>query len=276
MLPQTIGSFTIDGLLHKSPGCTTYRGHQTGVGRKVVVRVYSGRPDKLESGRWLVPELRVLARILNANGVVPVADYGEIDGDIFVVRRFLPGGSLRERLRSGPMEPGEAGRLLKAIATILNDAHAKYVPHSNLTPENVLFDAEEQLYLADFYLARAANLWLQGQVSPAQLELADMRFTAFLMSPEGARGHGVKVESDIYSLGAMAYEMLTGRPLFTADTKIALVMKILSETPPAVSTLNPQLPETVDDVLNKALAREQEDRFETAIAFSTALSQALG
>jgi serine/threonine-protein kinase len=174
------------------------------------------------------------------------------------------------------MEPGEAGRLVKAVATILDDAHAKDVLHSNLTPENVLFDAQEQLYLADFYLARAANLWLQRQVSPVQLELADMRFTAALLSPEGARGRSVKVKGDLYSLGALAYEMLTGRRPFTADTRWALLMKIITEDPARVSTLNPRLPRAVDSVLSKALAKEQENRFETAMVFATALSQALG
>lgn len=216
-------------------------------------------------------EARTIAA-LEHHAIVPVYDYGEHDGQLFLVMRLMRGGTLRHRLAHGPLPLDETLVILQRIAAALDKAHSQGIVHRDLKPANILFDDEGNAYLSDFGIVKQTG----EQTATALTGAHGVLGTPHYMSPEQALGEAeIDARADVYALGAVAYEMLGGNPPFEADTWMQLLVKHVREPTPSLHALRPDLPPAVDAVLAQAMAKDRQHRFSKAGAFVRALSTVL-
>ncbi len=212
-------------------------------------------------------EIRVTANLQHPN-LLPLFDSGAADGLLFYVMPFVDGETLRSRLtREKQLPVDEAIRITVAIANALDYAHSHGVIHRDLKPENILLQAGQPV-IADFGIALAVSNAGGNRITQTGLSLGTPQY----MSPEQATGDRViDGRSDIYSLGAVAYEMLTGEPPHTGNTSQAIIARMLTERPRPMRTGRPSIPEHVEFAVQRALEKLPADRFTTAQDFAQAL-----
>ena len=203
------------------------------------------------------------AASLNHPSVVQIYDQGRAeDGTYFIAMEHMPGGTLKERINKvGPLAPAEAARIASQVVEALALAHGRGIVHRDIKPHNVLLSASGEAKVGDFGIARAAT-------SRTMTETNLLLGTAAYMSPEHVRGERVGPQSDLYSLGVVLYEMLTGELPYKADNPIATAVKHLDEAPRSAREANPAVPETIDALTTKLLAKRAEDRYSSAAALA--------
>ena len=196
------------------------------------------------------------AASLNHPHIVSVYDRGRTeDGTYYIAMEHVPGGTLKDRiLKGGPLDPAEAARVGAQVAEALGVAHGTGVVHRDVKPHNVLLTASGDAKVADFGIARAAS---EASLSDGSFVLG----TAKYMSPEQAMGDRVGPESDLYSLGVVLYEMLTGEVPFEADSSVGVAMKHVTEPPRPPKEANPGIPEALNGVVLRLLQKRVEDRY---------------
>ncbi len=210
-------------------------------------------------------EARTIAS-LEHPAIVPVYDFGEEDGQPFLVMRYLSGGSLSTRIKAGPLPVTEAAKVLLRIGDALDAAHAKGIVHRDLKPANILFDQYGNAYLSDFGIAQ-----LSEATSP--LTGSAILGTPAYMSPEQIRGDGkVDGRADIYALGIVLFEMLTGKTPFKADTPAQMMMMHLANPTPRLPEEKSDLPDTINGVLIRAMAKDPDLRFQKASELGSVIS----
>ncbi|MEO7367263.1 MAG: protein kinase, partial [Gemmatimonadaceae bacterium] len=212
-------------------------------------------------------EIRVTANLQHPN-LLPLFDSGAADGLLYYVMPFVDGETLRARItREKQLPVDEAIRITVAIANALDYAHSHGVIHRDLKPENILLQAGQPV-IADFGIALAVSKAGGNRITQTGLSLGTPQY----MSPEQATGDRViDGRSDIYSLGAVAYEMLTGEPPHTGSTSQAIIARMLTERPRPMRTSRPSIPEHVEYAVQRALEKLPADRFATAHDFAQAL-----
>jgi serine/threonine protein kinase/photosystem II stability/assembly factor-like uncharacterized protein len=213
-------------------------------------------------------EAKVIARLEHAH-ILPVYDYGQVGNRLYLVMRYIDAGTLKERMTAGPMEPDEVNRIFHQVGGALAYAHRLGVVHRDIKPSNVLLDAEGDCYLTDFGLAKVMEASVRLTVSGVGMG------TPAYMSPEQGQGDPVDARSDIYSLGVVLYEMLTGQVPYQAETPLAVVLKHISAPLPLPSSVRAGLPEAVERVILKAMAKDPDDRFQTVGEMVDALDAAV-
>src|ERR687894_2922516 len=225
---------------------TVYRAFDTVLERQVAIKVMhreiSTDPDQLERFRR---EARAVAQ-LNHPHVVGVIDAGEDDGTPYIVFEYVEGETLKQRIRRlGRLPIGEAVAYAIEIARALGAAHDRGIVHRDVKPQNVLVDEEGSAKVTDFGIARTLD---QEQLT------ADGRVlgTTDYVSPEQALGHPVTGQSDLYSLGIVLFEMLTGDVPFHGENQVAVAMKHVREAMPDVQALRPEVPASLARVLDRA------------------------
>ncbi|HEX2192783.1 MAG TPA: Stk1 family PASTA domain-containing Ser/Thr kinase [Acidimicrobiales bacterium] len=242
-----------------------YLAHDQLLDRRVAVKVLF--PELAEDASF-VERFRREARAaagLNHHNIVSVYDFGEDDGSYYIVMEYVDGRTLRDIIRSeGPLEPVQAAEVGAEIAAALAVAHQHGVIHRDVKPGNVLIAGwgppgnSSVVKVADFGIARAGNpresLTMTGAVMG----------TATYLSPEQAQGHPIDHRSDLYSLGVVLYEMLAGRPPFSADSPVAIAYQHLSEDPVPPSTHNPDVPAALDAVVLRAMDKDPDGRYASA------------
>ena len=208
------------------------------------------------------------AASLNYPNIVSVYDRGTAaDGTYYIAMEYVPGGTLKDRiLKEGAMQTAEAVRLASQVADALGVAHARGMVHRDIKPQNVLLTADGDAKVADFGIARAAS---ETTISNSSLVLG----TAKYMSPEQATGEPVGPASDLYSLGVVLYEMLTGEVPFEADSEVDVAMKHVTEPPRPPKEKNPSVPEALNVVAMKLLEKKPEDRYPGAAELVADLSR---
>jgi serine/threonine protein kinase len=213
-------------------------------------------------------EARVVAKLEHPN-IVPIYDYAEHENRPYLVMKFIEGETLKARLDQGPLTSKEILGVVDAVGAALAYAHSRSVLHRDIKPSNVLVAADGQVYLADFGLARIAQL---GESTLS----GDMIIgTPQYISPEQAMGvKDLDERTDLYSFGVMLYEMVVGKVPFNADTPFSIIHDHIYSPLPLPHAVNPDVPEPVERVLLKALAKDRLDRYENAIQMVTAFREA--
>jgi eukaryotic-like serine/threonine-protein kinase len=198
--------------------------------------------------------------------IVSVFDRGEFEGTYYIAMQYVEGPTLKQ-LIDGGLTPEQAVPLIRQVLEAARFAHRKGVVHRDLKPHNVIVDEEGKAHVTDFGIARAgvSEITQTGSVMG----------TPHYLSPEQAQGMDVTAVSDLYSVGVILYEALTGRVPFEADSAVAVAMKQVSQTPQRPSSINPQVSPALDAVVMRALEKEPGERFQSADAFIAALDAAM-
>lgn len=213
--------------------------------------------------RMFVKEARSLAQLKHPN-IVTVYDVGEVDNLPYIVMEHLPGGSVKDRIeRTGPFKAGEAVRIAIEVANGLAFAHSKGIIHADLKPSNILFDADDHAKIADFGIARTPK---EDSATP------ELYATAMYVAPERVEGKQATVQSDVYGLGLLLYEMLVGKPPFTSTTAGVLMRDHVVRMPVPPSHLRPSLPRELDTIVLKALAKQPKLRYQKTSDLGNALA----
>ena len=212
-------------------------------------------------------EALAAARVSHPN-LVAVYDAGAEDGTPYIVMERVPGETLADTLgRHGPLEPARAARIAAEVARALGVAHAAGIVHRDVKPGNVMVTPGGRAKLMDLGIARS----LDGEtITKASTVLG----TAGYVSPEQVRGERVDARSDLYSLGCVLYEMVTGKPPFDADSPVAVAYRHVHQDPAAPSDVVPGVPASIDAATRRAMAKDPEDRFASAAEFAAALEKA--
>ncbi len=267
------GSYRIDGELGEGGMATVYRAYQPSLRRTVAIKVIGAHlAGQLDFQARFRREAEVLARLEHPN-ILPVYDFGEQDGQAYIVYRYVGGGTLRERLK-GPLPLEAVERLLAPVADALDFAHSQGVVHRDIKPTNILLTEQDVPIVADFGLARLleAGIAAPGSDLTQQLTQAGMGLgTPSYMAPEQAQGSAVDGRADQYALGIVAYQMLTGSVPFVAETPLAVALKHVTEPLPSPRSRNPELSEAVEQALLRALAKDPAGRFADCRTFIRAL-----
>jgi len=210
-------------------------------------------------------EASAAAKLQHPN-IVQVYDRGESQGTYYIAMEYLRGSSLKDLVRRGPLEPGHAVELIVQVLKGARFAHRRGIVHRDLKPHNVMLDDEGRVKVTDFGIARAG--------ASDMTETGSIMGTAQYLSPEQAQGHAVTERSDLYSIGVMLFELLTGRVPFEGESTVTIALRHVSEPPPTPSSVNPTVPPALDAVVLRALAKDPEQRFRNADEFIAALAAA--
>jgi serine/threonine protein kinase len=268
LVGRQFGPYRIDATLGQGGMATVYKAYQPAVDRYVAIKIlprhFSDDPQYLGRFRH---EAKIVAQLQHPH-ILPVFDFGERDGYTFLAMPFVHGGTLADTCQ-GPVAPAVAERIISQICAALKYAHAKGVIHRDLKPSNILIDESGNCLVADFGIAH-----LDGDATKLTATGAVMGTPAY-MAPEQAAGADVGPQSDVYSVGIMLYEMLTGRVPFKAETPLAVAIQHLTAPLPPPRSFNAALTPAVEAVVLKALARSKEDRFSSAEEFATAFGGAV-
>jgi beta-lactam-binding protein with PASTA domain/predicted Ser/Thr protein kinase len=227
------------------------------LGRRVAIKILN---DRHANDEQFVERFRREAKnaaALSHPNIVSIYDRGEAEGTYYIAMEYLDGRSLKELIVSrGPAPVKVALEYARQILSALRFAHRHGIVHRDIKPHNVLVDGEGRVKVTDFGIARAG--------ASQMTEAGSIVGTAQYLSPEQARGGAVDQRSDLYSLGIVLYELLTGEPPFQGETPVEIAMKHLSHAPEPPSALRPDLPRELDWIVMRALAKDPEDRYQSA------------
>jgi len=268
---QMLGPYRIINQIGEGGMATVYKAYQPSMDRNVAIKVLPSQlAGSSEFTQRFQQEARIIAKLEHPH-ILPVFDYGENDGITYFVMRYLDAGTLREKMEAGrPLPLNEINRLFIQLADALSYAHSNGIIHRDLKPSNALIDSQGNLFLTDFGIAK-----LLESASPRLTQTDAIMGTPAYISPEQAMAIKVDQRSDIYSLGIILYEMVTGRVPFVAETPLAVILKHVSDPLPPPSTVKADIPEPIEKVVLKALAKNPDDRFATVAEFASAWKRAL-
>jgi serine/threonine protein kinase/Tol biopolymer transport system component len=264
------GRYAIDRLIGEGGMATVYLARDVKHNRRVALKVLKPDLGAVVGVERFLSEIQVTANLQHPN-LLPLFDSGAADGLLFYVMPYVEGESLRARLQREKQLPiDEAVRLATSVASALDYAHRHGVIHRDLKPENILLH-EGQPMVADFGIALAVSNAGGSRITQTGLSLGTPQY----MSPEQATGDRViDARTDIYSLGAVTYEMLTGEPPHTGTTSQQVIARVLTERPRSIRTSRSTVPEQIEISVDRALEKLPADRWPTAKEFSEALTGA--
>lgn len=268
MIPAKIGRYEIKAELGRGGMATVYRAYDPSSDREVAIKVLPREflHDPQFHDRFQ-HEIKTIA-LLEHPAIVPVYDVGEDDGVPYFVMRFMTGGSLADWIRKGKFSLQDTARIIERLSQALSYAHKKGVIHRDLKPDNILFDDNGDAFISDFGVAKFAE-------AASTLTGSGIIGTPAYMSPEQAQGEHVDSRSDIYGLGVIIYQMLSGRQPYNADTPMGVVVKHITEPVPEILNYLPSLPDGVDVVIKTAMSKNKDKRYPTATDLARALNVAV-
>ena len=252
------GRYEIEELLGQGGMARVFRGTDGVLGRNVAVKVLS--PQYAGDDQFVARFRREAqaAAGLNHPNIVSVYDTGS-QGDVhYIVMEYVEGRTLRDVIRQeGPILPERVSEIGQAVARALAAAHEAGLVHRDIKPGNIMLTRDGEVKVMDFGIARTST-------GDTLTQTAAVLGTASYLSPEQAQGAAVDARSDIYSLGCVLYEMLTGRPPFTGDSPVAIAYKHVREDPVPPGRINPDVPDSLEAVVMKSMAKNPENRYQTA------------
>lgn len=267
---ENVGPYRILEQLGQGGMATVYKGYHAALDRYVAIKVL--HPAFLQDPSFQARfqrEAKVVARLEHPN-IVPIYDYAEHAGQPYLVMKFIEGATLKARLGQGPLGKDEGLKIVEASGGALAYAHKRGVLHRDIKPSNILLAPDDAIFLADFGLARMA------QAGESTLSNDMMLGTPQYISPEQARGErNLDEGTDIYSFGVVLYEMVVGKVPFSADTPFSIIHDHIYKPLPLPHSINPRVPEMVERVLLKALAKERVDRYKSVDEMVEAFGRAV-
>jgi len=263
---MNIGRYEVIKELGKGGMAVVYLASDPYIKRQVAVKVlpkqFTHDPEFRDRFQQ---EAQVVAGLEHAY-IVPIYDFGELEDQPFIVMRYLPGGTLTNKLKTGPLPISDVVPLFQTIASSLDYAHAHGVIHRDIKPGNILFDADGNANLSDFGIAKIQ------EASAVFTGTGNLIGTPAYMSPEQAMGmKSVDGRADIYSLGVVLFQSLSGELPFTADTPMGVAVAHIQQPIPSLLALRPDLPPGFDGIMQKALSKDPEGRFQTTGEFAEAI-----
>lgn len=271
---QMMGPYRLINEIGKGGMAIVWKAYHAAMDRYVAIKMlpyqFAQREEFLARFRQ---EAKVIARLEHPH-ILPVYDYGE-GGDTpgeempYLVMRLLEAGTLTERIQAGELPLDEIDRIFTQLAEALEYAHEKGIIHRDIKPSNAMLDTRGEVFLTDFGIAKIVESAVQLTATGA------ITGTPEYMSPEQAQGMKIDHRTDIYSLGVVLYEMLTGQVPYHAETPIAVILKKIQDPLPPPSLVNPDIPDTLEPVLLKALTKDPGDRFASMDEFLKAWKRAL-
>lgn len=255
---ENIGPYRIVEQLGQGGMATVFKAYHAALDRYVALKVLhpAFNQDQTFTGRFQ-REARVVAKLEHPN-IVPIYDYSEHEARPYLVMKYIEGDTLKARFSTGPLSSAEIEKVVSSVGSALAYAHKQGVWHRDIKPSNVLLATDGVMYLADFGLARIA------EAGESTLSSDSIMGTPQYISPEQAMGSkDLDAGTDIYSFGVMLYEMVVGQVPFSADTPFSIIHDHIYTPLPLPTDINPKVPEPVQRVLLKALAKQRVDRYES-------------
>src|SRR6266852_7043031 len=267
MLGDVIGGrYELEEVVGAGGMSSVYKAHDQLLERDVALKVLHPHfGDDEEYVERFRREARAAAQLSHPN-IVTVIDRGDADGNQFIVFEFIDGESLKELVqRTGALPVRRAIELGAAVADALAFAHESGLVHRDVKPQNVLLNGDGEAKVTDFGIARSLD------VKHGVTQTGAVVGTSEYIAPEQAQGQHVDERTDVYSLGILLYELLTGELPFSGDNFVAVAMLHINETPPRVSEKRPDIPPRLDAAVAKALEKHPEQRFATMADFGREL-----
>lgn len=268
--PQSVGKYRVDSVLGEGAMGVVYKGHDPDIDRTVAIKtLHAHLMSDSERAAWLerfAREARAAGRVLHGN-LVTIFDYLEQDDQPYLVMEFIESETVGDRLRRPPLPPlGEAQSIMVQMLAGLDAIHGAGIIHRDVKPANALLLPDGRLKIADFGVARVESL---GATYGGMIGTPDY------MSPEQFAGQQVDARADLFAAGVIFFELLTGRKPFQASGLGELSQKVMSGNALALLDLAPELPQSLDDIMRRALAVEPSARFDTARDFAAAINAAM-
>src|SRR5258707_906108 len=270
MIGSKLGPYELIEEIGHGGMATVYRAYQPSMDRYVAIKVIRNaiRQDTKSLDRF-TREARLVAKLEHPH-ILPVHDYDAKSDPPYIVMRYLPTGTLKDIMERAQLPFGEIAFLMSQITSALDYAHRQGVVHRDIKPSNIMIDSDGNAFLTDFGIARIVEAAEGLTASGAAIG------TPGYMAPEQGVGNPVDARADIYSLGVMLYEMLSGKMPFSAETPMGVILKHINDPVPEITLENPNLPPAVNALLQKAMAKNPDDRYATATELARALNVALG
>jgi hypothetical protein len=277
VLPQlepgsVFAGYHIDSVLDRGGMGVVYKAIDPDLDRPVALKIIA--PEHTQNATAVArfkAECRLAASLEHPN-IVPIHRGGEFEGVLYLAMRYVPGTNLRHVIDRGPMDLRRVARIIAQVASALDVAHDRGLVHRDVKPANILITGSgetEQVYLTDFGLTKRL-----GSVG-ALTRTGGWVGTPDYVAPEQIQGHNVDRRADVYSLGCVLFEMLTGRVAYVKDSDMAKLWAHVTDPPPLPRTERPQLVEAFDTIVSRATAKDPEDRYATAGALSAAVGDAV-
>jgi len=271
------GNYRLAELLSRGGMGVVYLAEDVRMGRTVALKLISAEYAQNDAFRARFLHESRVAGAINHPNVIPVYDAGEHDGLLYIAMRFVEGTDLRGLLNSSaPLELERTVSIVSQAAAALAETHTRGLIHRDVKPANILLvprrteDGADHVYLSDFGLAKHLGS-LSGPTRTGQF-----MGTVGYVSPEQIRGKGVERRTDVYALGCVLFECLTGAPPFPRKDDFATIMAHVNDAPPLVCELRPDTPAAIEEVVQRALAKAPEDRFDDCDEMGVALRRAVG
>ena len=268
--PEKIGKYEIQAVLGKGGMGVVYKAFDPAISRSVAIKAITksslGDSELQHVMSRFRHEAQAVGRLMHPR-IVQIYDYGEDDEIAYIVMELVSGKTLAQHwAQEGQYDIRDAGEIIRQLLDGIGHAHAEGVVHRDIKPSNILINSDGGLKISDFGIARISTSDLT--------QVGDVLGTPHYMSPEQFLGTAVTALADLFAVGIIAYELLTGRKPFNGNSA-AVMQQILNEQPPNASLINPKLSPLMNRVLNKALAKQPQDRFQSAREFADAFREAI-
>ncbi|MDH3349739.1 MAG: protein kinase, partial [Desulfobulbaceae bacterium] len=270
LIGKHLGPYEILSIIGQGGMATVYKAYQANMDRHVALKVLLPHlTDDVQFSSRFQQEVKFIAKLEHPN-ILPVYDYGESDGLVYLVMRLVEGGSLSDLIRKGKQLPlATVSNVLAQIGSALDHSHRNGIIHRDIKPANILIDHSDNCLLTDFGIAKVA------EANSNFTQTGHVVGTPSYISPELGRGEKVDQRSDIYSLGILLFQMLTGELPYHAETPLAIVLMHIQDPLPPLLSKRPDLSPEVEQVLFKALAKEADDRYSSTGELVESFKQAL-
>jgi serine/threonine-protein kinase len=264
----TFGKYSITRLLGKGGGGVVYEAYDTGKGRTVALKVLADEFSTNATFRTRFQRESQAAAMLQEPHVIPIHDWGEIDGNLYIDMRLVQGHTLLDLIAKGPLEPARAVAIIGQVAAALDAAHGEGLIHRDVKPQNIIVTPADFVYLVDFGIAQATS---DPRLTTAGTQIGTLNY----MAPERFSERVATPAVDVYSLACVFYESLTGNVPFAGDSLEHLVAAHIAMPPPRPSVVNPRVPTALDEVVARGMAKHPDDRYGTAGNLGRAAQRAL-